>query len=163
MRKIIKIVLIILLVAFISIQFIRPKKNASMEITENQITAKLPIPADVHQILKVSCYDCHTNNTYYPWYWQVQPVAWFLNDHINNGKRHLNFSEFATYSIRKQYKKLDEIGKEVKSGDMPLTSYTLIHSDAVLTAAQKMAIETWVNNSKKNMEARYPADSIKKK
>ncbi len=163
MRKIVKIVLIILLIVFVGIQFIRPQRNASEEIAANMITAKFSIPANVQQTLKVSCYDCHTNHTYYPWYWQLQPVAWFLNNHINNGKRHLNFSEFANYSISTQYKKLDEIGKEVKSDGMPLTSYTIIHRDAVLNTDQKLAIENWVANSKKNMEAQYAPDSLKKK
>lgn len=121
------------------------------------------MPEDVHQILKVACYDCHSNTTYYPWYWYLQPVAWFLNGHINNGKRHLNFSEFATYSIRRQYKRLSDINEEIKSGEMPLSSYTLIHRDAILNEEQKLAIKNWVINSRKEIEAQYPPDSLKKK
>lgn len=163
MRKVLRYVLIILLIVLIVIQFIRPEKNAGKEIVENQINAKLQVPDDVQQILKVSCYDCHSNNTYYPWYFQAQPVAWFLDDHIVKGKKHLNFSEFANYSLRKQYKKLEEIGKEVKSGGMPLTSYTFIHRNAILSENQKSAIENWVADSRKTMEATYPADSLIKK
>jgi hypothetical protein len=163
MRKALKYVLIILLIVLIVIQFVRPEKNAGKEIAANQINAKLQVPDDVQQVLKVSCYDCHSNNTYYPWYFQTQPVAWFLDDHIINGKRHLNFSEFANYSLRKQYKKLEEIGKEVKSGGMPLTSYTFIHRNAILSENQKNAIENWVADSRKTMEATYPVDSLIKK
>src|ERR1043165_7773322 len=127
MRKIIRVVLIILLATLIVIQFIRPSKNISKGIAVNDITSKYPMPADVEQILKTSCYDCHSNNTRYPWYWQIQPVTWFMNDHIMEAKRDLNFSTFTSYKIRKQYKSFDNINKEVKKGDMPLTSYTLIH------------------------------------
>ncbi|HEY9342729.1 MAG TPA: heme-binding domain-containing protein [Hanamia sp.] len=163
MRKVLRIVLVILLSVFVGIQFIRPAKNVSEEIGANDITAKYHIPDEVHQILKVSCYDCHSNNTYYPWYWQVQPVMWFMNDHINEGKRHLNFSEFSSYAARRRYKKLKEISKEIKSGDMPLRSYTMIHRDAVLSPVQKIIVENWINASLKEMETTYPADSLKKK
>ncbi len=161
MKRILKIVLIILLMALIVIQFIKPTKNASAEIATHQVTSAFNVPDTVHQILKVSCYDCHSNNTYYPWYSRFQPVAWFLDNHIVEGKKELNFSEFATYSPRRQYKKLEEIAKQVKSGDMPLSSYTLIHRDAFLAPDQKSAIENWVENTRKQMEMKYPADSLK--
>lgn len=163
MRKVLRIVLVILLIIFVGIQFIRPAKNVSQEIAANDITSQYHVPDEVQRILKVSCYDCHSNHTYYPWYWQVQPVMWFMNDHINEGKRHLNFSEFSSYAARRRYKKLKEISKEIKSGDMPLFSYTTIHRDAVLNAAQKLIVENWVNASLKEMESTYPADSLKKK
>jgi len=163
MKKILKILVIILLAAFMVIQFFKPSKNASEEIAGNQIEVKNQVPEDVHEILKVSCYDCHSNTTYYPWYWGVQPTAWFLNNHIQEGKRELNFSNFATYPAWKRYNKIKAIGKEVKSGDMPLFSYTLIHRNAVLNNDKKLAIENWVANSLKDMESHYPADSLKKK
>ncbi|MDQ6843677.1 MAG: heme-binding domain-containing protein, partial [Bacteroidota bacterium] len=129
----------------------------------NDITAKYTIPADVSNTLKTACYDCHSNHSEYPWYWSIQPVAWFMDGHINEGKHRLNFSEFAAYKIRRQYKTLDEINKEIKSGDMPLTSYTLIHRDAVLSDSQKLAISHWTTNTRKAIEAQYPPDSLKKK
>lgn len=109
MKKIIRTILIVLLIALIIIQFIRPKKNISEGIAANDISSKYAIPTDVNDILKVSCYDCHSNNTAYPWYWNIQPVMWFMNGHINEGKRHLNFSIFTTYAIAKQYKMFDNI------------------------------------------------------
>lgn len=163
MKRAIRIIFIFLLVAFIIIQFIRPNKNVSAEIPGHQITAKHNVPADVQKLLKASCYDCHSNTTEYPWYWHVQPVAWFLNKHIQKGKRHLNFSEFSTYLASKQYKKLKEIAKEVKSDDMPMYSYTLIHRSTSLTEDQKMKIQNWVVTSMKEMEIRYPSDSLKKR
>lgn len=161
-KKILKIVLIVLLIGFIIIQFIRPSKNAGEEIAANQINAVQEVPADVQQILKVSCYDCHSNTTRYPWYSKIQPVAWFLNDHIVEGKKEVNFSVFATYPPFRRYKKFNEIQKQIKEDEMPLFSYTLIHRDAVLSAAQKSTLINWAANAIKEMEAKYPADSLVK-
>lgn len=163
MRRIIKVTLVILLIALITIQFIKPPKNAGEEIAENQITAMHPVPENVQQILKVSCYDCHSNTTNYPWYSRTQPAAWFLNDHIIEGKKELNFSTFSTSSASRRYKKFKEIGEQVKTGEMPLTSYTIVHRNAVLNAEEKSAIELWAANSMKEMEAQYPPDSLKRK
>jgi hypothetical protein len=163
MKRILKGTLIFLLIALIVIQFIKPPKNAGEEIAENEITAKYQVPENVQQILKVSCYDCHSNTTKYPWYSQIQPVAWFLNDHIIEGKKELNFSTFSTSSAMRRYKKFKEIGEQVKTGEMPLTSYTIIHRNAVLNAEEKSAIESWAANSMKEMEAQYPIDSLQRK
>ncbi len=162
MKRIIRVVLIILLVALIIIQFIRPAKNAGEEIASNQISAVQTVPDDISKLLKTSCYDCHSNTTYYPWYSNFQPAAWFLHDHIVEGKKELNFSEFASYRPYRQYKKFKEIQKQIKEDEMPLFSYTLIHRDAVLTADQKTAIINWAGNAMKEMEAKFPADSLVK-
>ena len=162
MKKVLKTVVTIIVIVFIVIQFIRPTKNAGAEISANQITALHQVPADVQQILKISCNDCHSNTTKYPWYSNIQPVAWFLDDHIVEGKKELNFSEFANYPAYRRYKKFKEIGKEIKDGDMPMDSYTLLHRDALLNAEQKLLIENWAANSMKEMEGKYPADSLVK-
>lgn len=159
-KKISKVFLIIIIIAFIAIQFIRPEKNTGEEIAQNQITAIHQIPDDVQQILKVSCYDCHSNTTHYPWYDNIQPVAWILNDHIIEGKKELNFSVFSTYPAYRRHKKFKEIIKEVKEGDMPLLSYTIPHRDAALNAGQKLILENWASAAMKEMEAQYPADSL---
>ena len=133
-KKMFRVILIILIVAFIIIQFIRPEKITEPEIKENQITAKFVIPNDVHSILKSSCYDCHSNTTYYPWYDVIQPVDWFLYDHVVEGKRELNFSNFSNYPLYRQFKKFKEIEEQVKEGEMPLLSYTLIYPGTKLNA-----------------------------
>jgi hypothetical protein len=163
MRRILKVVLIILIIVFIIIQFIRPAKNSSEEIATNEIAAKFDVPENVRQILNVSCYDCHSNTTKYPWYWHVQPGAWILSNHFNDGKKEVNFSIFSTYPAAKQYRKFKEIGEQVQKGEMPLSSYTFIHRDAVLNAQQKQLLEDWAASSMKEMEAKYPADSLKRK
>ncbi len=163
MKKIIRVTLIVLLVILIAIQFVRPKKNVSNIISANDISTKYQIPAHADSILKTSCYDCHSNNSYYPWYWGFQPVAWFMNSHIEDGKRDFNFSEFTTYEIARQYRRLQQITDETKSGDMPLTSYTLIHRDAVLSDQDKSELANWVTSARKQLEDSYPPDSLIKK
>jgi hypothetical protein len=161
MRKIIRIILIVLLIALAIIQFFRPSKNVSLGIAANDISTKYLMSDSLQAIMKVACNDCHSDSSRYPWYWHLQPVAWFLNGHIEEGKRHLNFSEFTSYKIGRQYKMFDNISKEVKGGGMPLTSYTLIHRDAVLSDAQKTIIENWATNMRTQIAANYPPDSLK--
>ena len=163
MKRIVKVILLVLLTLLIIIQFVKPAKNKGVEIAANQITAKHKVPENVQQILKTSCYDCHSNTTKYPWYSRVQPIAWFLHDHIVEGKKELNFSTFSSSSAARRYKKFKEIGEQVKTGKMPLQSYTLIHRDAVLTPDQKLAIETWAAESMKEIEGSYHPDSLRRK
>lgn len=158
-----KKLLLFLVVAFIVIQFFHPEKNIHTGISSNEINKAIAVPEEVGKVLKTSCYDCHSNNTVYPWYASVQPVAWWLNNHIKEGKREVNFDEFASYSIRRQYKKLEEINEQVKEDEMPLSSYTLIHKDAVLSKEQKLSIANWASAAMDNLKARYPADSFLKK
>ncbi len=163
LKKILKRTFQILLLAFIVIQFIRPAKNKAEGISNNDISKIYTLPADVQSILKTSCYDCHSNNTEYPWYAQIQPVGWWLNSHINDGKKDLNFSEFKTYSIRKQYRKLEEVNELVKKGAMPLDSYLWIHKDAKLTEQQKLTLAGWVTAVRDTIKVIYPADSLVRK
>ncbi|HVZ26176.1 MAG TPA: heme-binding domain-containing protein, partial [Sediminibacterium sp.] len=98
---------IVLLVILLVMQAFRPARNNSNENSKD-ISKDYPVPTDVQLILAKACNDCHTNQTRYPWYAEVQPVSWWLNNHIVDGKRHLNFSEFSGYRIARQYKKLEE-------------------------------------------------------
>lgn len=160
----VKKILVGLLIVLVVMQAFRPAKNLSGNRTKD-ISASYVVPEDIKSILTKACNDCHSNITRYPWYSEVQPVAWWLNDHINDGKRHLNFNEFDGYRIAKQYKKLEECIKEVKEGGMPLPSYTIIHKDAILSDTEKQAFFNWCQVLRDSIKARYPADSlvIKKK
>lgn len=162
MKKVFKNLLLLLFVVIVIIQFIHPEKNISGPdaLLKNDICKVYLVPDNVNHILQTSCYDCHSNNTIYPWYSKIQPVAWWLNNHIVEGKREIDFSEFATYRIGRQYKKLDEIIKQVKEDEMPLSSYTLIHRNAGLTADQKLAIANWASSIKDSIKIKYPADSL---
>lgn len=163
MKKFFKRFFLVLLIIFIGIQFFRPAKNKSEGIGPNDITTKYAVPNDAMAILKTSCYDCHSNNTVYPWYAEIQPVAWWLNNHIVDGKRDLNFSEFTSYRIRKQYRKLEEVAALVKDNKMPLSSYTWIHKDAILNDQQKQILYNWVEIIRDTIEATYPKDSLVRK
>lgn len=162
MKKILRITLLVIAIAFLGIQFIKPVPNSGNEIASKQLAAAQQVPEDVQQLLKVSCYDCHSNTTHYPWYSKVQPVAWLLNNHIVEGKKELNFSEFANYPIYRRYKKFKEIQKQIKEDEMPLFSYTLLHRNAELQAEQKLSIINWAAKAMKDMESNYPADSLVK-
>lgn len=163
LKKILKRVFQLLLIAFIVIQFFRPTKNKAESISKNDISTLYTVPTDVQSILKTSCYDCHSNNTVYPWYAEVQPVAWWLNNHVVDGKKHLNFSEFAGYSLRRQYHKLEETNEMVKEGEMPLDSYLWIHKNAKLSDGQKLILANWVGTVMDTMKARHPIDSLIRK
>jgi hypothetical protein len=163
LKKILKRTFQILLLVFIIIQFIRPEKNKAEGISKNDISTLYPVPANVQSILKTSCYDCHSNNTVYPWYAKIQPVTWWLNNHIQDGKKDLNFSEFASYRIRKQYKKLEEINELVEKDAMPLDSYLWIHKDAKLNEQQKLVLANWVSAVRDTIKANNPPDSLIRK
>ncbi len=163
LRKIFKRTFQILLLAFIVIQFFRPAKNTAEGISNNDISKIYAVPADVQSILKTSCYDCHSNNTVYPWYAEIQPAAWWLADHVKEGKKELNFSEFASYRIGRQYRKLEEINGEVKEDKMPLESYLWIHKNSKLSEQQKLTLANWVTSVRDTIKANYPADSLVRK
>ena len=160
-RKIAKNIGLGLLIVLVVIQFFRPARNESNE-TAFDISTKYPVPDTVKAILKASCNDCHSNHTEYPWYANIQPVAWWLANHINEGKDELNFNTFAKYRIGRQYSKLDKIAKEVNEGEMPLSSYTLIHRYAKLDDGQRKLIADWANSIHDSIKATYPADSLKR-
>jgi Haem-binding domain len=162
--KFLKKVFIGLLVILVVLQAFRPEKNVSAD-KANDIATIYPVSEEVNAILVKACNDCHSNSTVYPWYAEVQPLAWWLDDHVRDGKKHLNFNEFAKYRIGRQYKKLEECIEQVKEGEMPLNSYTVIHTNAKLTDAEKETLYTWCEATRDSIKARYPADSlvIKKK
>jgi len=160
-KKTNKNIAIAVLILLVIIQFIHPAKNLSNE-TANDISKKYPVPDSVQMILRTSCYDCHSNQTTYPWYNNIQPVAWWLGHHVNEGKEELNFNEFGTYRIGRQYHKLEEIVKQVNEGEMPMSSYTLIHGYAKLNDSQRKLVVDWANNLRDTIKATYPADSLKR-
>ena len=136
-------ILIALLAVFILIQLFRPEKNQSVAETPNDIFAHYQATESTKQLVQTACYDCHSNNTVYPWYAEIQPVAWWLADHVNEGKSELNFSEFASYKPKKADQKMEEFVEMIKEGEMPLKSYTLIHGDARLSDVQRAELSKW--------------------
>lgn len=149
MKKIIKLFLLLLLGALVVMQFFRPKKNIHKgpEATANNISKIIPVPENISLILEKACNDCHSNNTKYPWYSEIMPVGWILSDHVKNGIKELNFDQFATYTPKRQRKKLEEVADEVKEGKMPISSYKRIHKSARLTEEEKTALVNWATDA----------------
>ncbi len=145
-------IFIALLVTLVIIQFFRPEKNQSGDFTRD-ITAVFAVPQDVQVTLKHACYDCHSNYTNYPWYSKIQPVAWWVQDHIRDGKKHLNFSVFADYPPKKQAHKLEEVAEMAGKKEMPLKSYTIIHQKAKLSEEQTTQLMNWARNLQHQIEA----------
>lgn len=158
-----KKILWLLLVVFIVIQFFRPAKNRTEAASPASIARLYPVPDSVARLLQVACNDCHSNNTRYPWYAEVQPVAWWLANHVEEGKRELNFDAFGTYSLRRQYHKLEETIEMVKDGAMPLESYTWLHRNARLSDADKRTLSAWADGIMQQMRTTYPPDSLQRK
>ena len=139
----IKKILLAILIVLIVIQFIQPARNKNGQVLATDISKIYSLPQSVQATLKTACYDCHSNNTNYPWYTNIQPVGWMMARHIKEGKEELNLSEFGSYSERRQLSKLRSIENSIKDGSMPISSYTIIHKNARLTKEEKAQIIDW--------------------
>lgn len=153
----------ILLIALVLIQFFRPAKNQTLSAQPNAIQTRYAVSDNVSAILKKACYDCHSNNTHYPWYSYIQPVYWWLNDHIEEGKSHLNFDEYTHRRLRYQYHKMEEVIEQVKEGEMPLNSYTWVHPEANLNPDERAVLTGWAQQIMDTLKANYPIDSLIRK
>ncbi|EIJ37747.1 MAG: heme-binding domain-containing protein [Flavobacteriaceae bacterium] len=149
--KILKIIATIALVGFVGIQFIPTERNQSDTVPETDFMLVHNVPETIQKKLQVSCYDCHSNNTQYPWYNKIQPAAWFLEDHIKEGKAELNFNEWDSLSSRRKSSKLRSIIKQIESGEMPLDSYTLIHKDAKFSEAEAEELINFITQLKDSL------------
>ncbi len=150
MKKVLRLFLIILLLGIIVIQFFPTMKNKSDMVPATDLMQSHEVPSQVATLLHNACYDCHSNNTNYPWYNHIQPLSWFLEGHIKEGKKHLNFSKFANYSQQKQKEKLEHLVKLVNEDKMPLTSYKILHAEARLTDAERQRIVDWAEEMLKD-------------
>lgn len=149
--KIGRIIALVFLLVFIGIQFIPTTYNQSDLVPETDFMLVNNVPESIKKKLQVSCYDCHSNNTEYPWYNKIQPVTWILEDHINKGKAELNFNKWDSLSNRRKASKLRSIVKQIESGEMPLDSYTLIHEDAKYSEAEAQEMINWITNLKDSL------------
>jgi len=146
MKKVLKWVFILLVLGVVVIQFFRPDRVSINQMTADDINNKLQVPGNVQGILKRSCYDCHSNQTYWPWYSNIAPVSWLVADDVNNGRKKMNFSEWGKQTQSKQEKRLQDIYDQVSQGDMPLPKYLIIHKDAKLSQSDKDAILGWITS-----------------
>lgn len=139
MKRIRRMFFVLLILAFIGIQFIE------VERANPPVVADLNAPTEVKLIFKNSCYDCHSNETKWPWYCKIAPASWLISKDVINGRKHLNFSEWENFFSDKRYKLKKEIWEEIVQGEMPLDLYTLMHPSAKLDVIQKNIIKKWTS------------------
>ncbi len=144
----------------ISMQFYRPVKNLGSPAPDaRDLLARHPAPPEVQTLLQNACYDCHSNTTRYPWYAEIQPVGWWLASHVQDGKKHLNFSTFADYTTKRAARKLEEASEVVREGEMPLASYKFAHAEARLTPEQTQRLADWFAAVRARIIEAVPATS----
>jgi len=147
-------ILIVLVIIFVGIQFIRPTRNNGAAEASTDISHYVKVPDSVKKILVTSCYDCHSNHTVYPWYVNINPVGLWLKNHIDDGKRAINFSDLSGFSKKKLDHRMKDIAEQVDSLEMPLSSYTLIHRYAILDSTQIQIIKNWTTDARKEIDYR---------
>ena len=151
MKKFLKLVLIALSLLFVATQFIRPARVNPPVVAGHSIEEHTALTPQVSEVLKRSCMDCHSNRTDWPWYSNVAPVSWFVIDHVNHGRKHLNFSEWTSYDREKVDDQLDAICAFSKGGLMPINSYTWIHRSARLSPEDVKTLCDWTSAERRRL------------
>ena len=158
-----KWILLILLIVFVVIQFVRPDMTNPPTNPAHTIDSVVTVTPQVEAILQRSCDDCHDNDTRWPWYAQVSPVSWLLRSDVTNAKKNFSLPEFATYSKKKQARKLQQVYDQVTKGDMPLWYYLPLHPAAKLSDADRQTLCQWAKSEKARIEASMtPAERAEK-
>jgi Haem-binding domain len=152
--KIIKWLVVVFAVLLLVAQFVRPAKTNPNADQSLAIESQMRVDPKVTTIMTRSCADCHSNKTQWPWYSNVAPVSWFVIDHVNDGRRHLNFSEWGKYDAKRKQDKLGEICKLAKSGEMPLSSYTPLHPGSSLKPEDVNVLCEWANAERTQITSR---------
>jgi Haem-binding domain len=143
MRKVLSWIAVAIATFLIGAQFVHPDRQNPPVDASRTLEARVEVPREVSDILSRACADCHSNQTSWPWYSNVAPVSWYVADHVNHGRKHLNFSTWASYERNEAEEMLDSICREVKKGMMPLKSYTRLHPEAKLNAADVKTLCDW--------------------
>ena len=152
-KKLLKIFVLVIAAGLVIIQFFRIDRTNPPIVETETLEAAVAVPADISQIISRACNDCHSHKTTYPWYSQLQPSGWFLRDHVDHGRSHLNLSVFNTYDTKKKVKRLEEICEQVESKEMPLPSYLWLHGEAVLSESDAKALCDWTKAEIARLEA----------
>ena len=143
MGRVLKVTGFVLLAGVVGIQAMRPDRANPPTAAEQHLAARMPISLEAAAVLDRSCRDCHSNQTRWPWYTEVAPVSWFVANHVNHGRSHLNYSEWDKYPASKAAHKLEEMCEEARGGNMPLPSYLWIHRGAKLSPADIETLCAW--------------------
>ena len=153
MKKAIKIIIIVLALIFVIAQFIRPDLSHPPVVPGQELEATTAVPQNVAAVFERSCNDCHSQKTDFPWYSQITPVSWWLRNHVDHGREHLNFSVWNTYANDRKVRRLEEVCEQVESREMPLPSYTWAHWDAPLSSEESRTLCDWTRAEINRLEA----------
>ncbi|HEX8335345.1 MAG TPA: heme-binding domain-containing protein [Pyrinomonadaceae bacterium] len=151
MRRTLKAVAALVLLIFAGLQLVRPERVNPPAASGQSLEEQAPVPPEVAGVLKRSCMDCHSNRTDWPWYSNVAPASWFVVEHVNDGRRHLNFSRWGEYDRRRADNLLDDICRTARSGFMPLDSYTLVHRGARLAPGDVKMLCDWAGVERRRL------------
>jgi hypothetical protein len=135
-----------LCVGFIVIQFVPVNR------TNPHVESDLRAPAEVLSVLRRACYDCHSNETVWPWYSRIAPVSWAIARDVNEGRATLNFSTWDRLSTKKQAEAMQERWKEVAEGEMPTWFYLALHPEARLSPADQSVLRAWSASAGRDQE-----------
>lgn len=140
-----------LILVFAILQIFQIDKIEHQPADENDLFAVETANDELKLLVQKACYNCHSNQIDYPWYASVAPISWWIQDHIEHGREHLNFSDWKQYPADKKAHKAEEVDEEVEEGEMPLESYTFIHQESNLSEEERTLIINWF----KAIEAKY--------
>ncbi len=154
MKKFIKIFLLILVLALVIIQFIKPDTNNPAEDKTKFIASNMQIPDNIFKQLEKSCFDCHSYRTECPWYSKISPVVYLINSDVKKGREQLNFSVWGDYDKPRMMDKLDGTLTAVKDGEMPLSIYLPMHPEAKLSESDKKMLTDWARTAKEQLSTK---------
>ena len=146
----IKKISLILAITLLFIQSFRIDKSTKPVDPSKDLISLTAPSAEVTQLLKTACYDCHSNQPTFPWYTNIAPLSWWIKHHIDEGSHHLNFSEWGTFELKRKNHKLDECVEMLEKNEMPMSSYTWMHQEANITDAQRLLLIEWFKGLKEN-------------
>jgi cytochrome c551/c552 len=140
-------------IGIVAVAFLVVAQFARIDRTNPPVEADIPAPTNVKVALRAACYDCHSNETVWPWYSHVAPMSWLLAYDVLEGREELNFSTWQRYDAGKQQKKLKKSVEEMNEGEMPPWFYTMMHPPARLADADRQAIISWASAGSTNVSS----------
>jgi hypothetical protein len=145
-------ILFLIIILFLILQVFQPSRNTSSDILKTDIANMYNLPDSVEVLFINRCYDCHSNNSEYPWFTNIQPIAWFVKNNIEKGKSHLNFSNFGEYDQKTIIKKLNKLSEVMRQDKMPIKTYKWYYKKASLNSTERILIANWAINLKDSLE-----------
>jgi hypothetical protein len=152
MKKSIKVLIWILVAGLIVIQFVPLNRENPASEQKMDLLNYTQAPEQVSTLLTNSCYDCHSNQTKWPWYSRIAPVSFVVVNHVNEGRDHLNFSDWGNFDPEDQFAILKHMRKAIEKGGMPLKGYVKLHDEANLSDEDKALIYDWIDNLKEEIQ-----------